>query len=486
MSSYGYFSNPTAAGNTVTVNSGSMTVSKATAYANQTVVAPQTALKIGEFNVTTGSTEALNLNQFTLGFTGATAHFTSLQDVYVTYGAKSTVIKSTVASTSNTFSVNEVVPAGTTLSVKVYATVNSSVPAASVITATLGVDATSQSSGNTVATVTATGQNITVGAGTLTVAIDASTPIAALAVGNSMPIIASYKFTSSNDAFTIVDLSATTTNSSSIIELVFKDGATELGRQPFNGTSLTKTGLNLLVPANTNKVVTVYASLGSVGTNAGDTGANIQLTLTSVKSRNSNGVEATTAYVNGISGNAMYVYKTKPTITNNALPNGTVLNSGSQTVYAYKVTADVGGTVAWRTIKFNVASSSPSGSFSVGTFNLYDAANQSSVLTNTLCTLSGATVTCTSSTDQEVSGSKDYVLKATVTGSIVTGATISVNIPSSSLAHANPTDVVSAQATTASFVWSDEALTPHTGASLSWNNDNLVKVIPTDSETLTK
>jgi hypothetical protein len=56
QSSYGYISNSAVSGNTVTVSSGSMTVAKATAYANQTVVAPQTAYKIGEFNITTGST----------------------------------------------------------------------------------------------------------------------------------------------------------------------------------------------------------------------------------------------------------------------------------------------------------------------------------------------------------------------------------------------------------------------------------------------
>lgn len=480
MSSYGYLANTAVSANTVTVASGSMTVAKSTSYANQVVTVPQTAFKVGEYNVTTGSTEALNLNQFTLAFT--TGDVTKLQDVYIVYGSKTTVIKSTVASTSNTYSLNEQVAAGATMNVKVYATMNSNMSAASVLTSTLQVDATSQASGNSTSG-SATGQTTTVGTGALTVAVDPSTPIASLAVGGTMPKLASFKFTASNDSFTIVDIAASTTDSASVVELVFKDGATEIGRQPFNGNYATKTGLNVAVAANSNKVIDVYAQLGSVGTNAAATGGNIGINLTAVKSRNSNGVEATTYYP-ATSGNAVYVYKTKPTITNVALPT-TVLNAGTQSLYQFSVTADAGGTVAWQYIKFNIATS---GATTLSSFNLYDAANQSTPLTGVTVTYNGAGTAIASSTiDQEVSGSKTYVLKATVGGTLLTGASVSTNIASGGAAHAAPTTagaVVTAGST--SFVWSDESIVPHDSSSADWSNDNLVKNLPTDSLTLTK
>lgn len=483
MSSYGYLANTAVAANTVTVASGSLTTAKSTSYANQIVTVPQTAFKIGEYNVTTGSTEAVNLNQFTLNFTGPTAYVPSLQDVYIVYGSKTTVIKSSVASTSNTYSLNESLAAGATMSVKVYATMNSSIAAAAIVGTTLQVDGTSLASGNSVPGAAVTGQTVTVGTGALTVAVDPSTPIASLAVGGTMPKLASFKFTASNDSFTIVDIAASTTDSASVVELVFKDGATEIGRQPFNGNYATKTGLNVAVAANSNKVIDVYAQLGSVGTNAAATGGNIGINLTAVKSRNSNGVEATTYYP-ATSGNAVYVYKTKPTITNVALPT-TVLNAGTQSLYQFSVTADAGGTVAWQYIKFNIATS---GATTLSSFNLYDAANQSTPLTGVTVTYNGAGTAIASSTiDQEVSGSKTYVLKATVGGTLLTGASVSTNIASGGAAHAAPTTagaVVTAGST--SFVWSDESIVPHTSGSADWSNDNLVKNLPTDSLTLTK
>lgn len=483
MSSYGYISSGAVSGNTLTVSSGSMTVAKSTSYADQTVTVPQTAFKIGEFNVTTGSTEALNLNQFTLDFTGATAYVPSLQDVYVVYGSKTSVVKSSVASTSNTFSVNETLAAGATMNVKVYATINSSIAAASVVGTTVKVDATSQASGNST-TGTASGQAITVGTGTLTLAVDPSTPVSALAVGGTMPKLASYKFTALNDAFTIVDLTATTTNSAPIVELIFKDGATELGRQSFNGVTAAKTGLNVVVPANTNKVIDIYAQLGSVGTNAAATGGNVGLTITSIKSRNSNGVEATTLYPAGVSGNSMYVFKTKPTITNVALPT-TVLTAGNQTVYQFTVTADAGGTVAWRQFKLNIASSAPTGVVTTTGYNIYDAANQSTPLTGITVAQTVSGVTFTSSIDQEISGSKTYVVKATIAGTgLVAGASLSHNVPTLG-SYAVPSDFATVSATNA-FIWSDESIIGHDATTIDWMGDYLVKNLPTDSETMTK
>jgi hypothetical protein len=110
-------------------------------------------------------------------------------------------------------------------------------------------------------------------------------------------------------------------------------------------------------------------------------------------------------------------------------------------------------------------------------------------VTATSTTSAGATgrTDFISTVDQEVSGSKTYVVKALVAGTVLTGASVSHSIASGATAHTAPAAYTTVALTpTPTFIWSDEALTPHTGAQLSWNDDYLVKNIPTDSLTLTK
>ncbi len=483
--SQNYISNSAVSANTITVGTANIVMSKYTAYANQTVTVPQTAYKLGEWRLTSGSSDGANLTMINLQYSGISG-FSSFSDLYVVFNGKTTVSKPFGAS-SLSWAINEPVAPNTTISFALYGTLPATLSSGEFFSPVLSVDGTSQAGGDAITTGLVFGQTITIGNGKLTAALDASTPVSALAVGNTMPKVASYKFTAFNDAFTIVDLSGTTTDSSSIIELVFKDGATELGRQPFNATSFTKTGLNVVIAANTTKVIDVYASLGSVGTNAGATGGNVGIALTSYKYRNSNGIETATSSFSGngvglsLVANPMYVYKTKPTITNVALPT-TVLSNGTQTIYQFSVTADAGGTVAWRNIKFNIATSSAMVTSPI----LYDSANQSTPLQNTTCFFSSfTTVICASTQDQEVSGSKTYVLKAIVSGAVVTSS-ISTSIASSGLGYAAPTSAPTVQGSSATFVWSDESIVPHTNQTIDWNNDYLVKNLPTDSLTMTK
>jgi hypothetical protein len=489
VNSLGYTSSPSSAvpANSVTVATGAFVLSKYTAYANQTVVVPQTGYKIGEFRVSAGTAEGVNLN--TVNVTGLAAT-TSMTDIYLVYGPvggtmKTSQVKSSSGSTLS-WSLNDTVAANANYVFEVHATLNSAL--VGTVSPSIQVTGTGVNSGNSVDSGTVAGQTMTVGAGTLTAALDASVPVSAIYVGGTMPKVASYKFTASNDSFTIDQLNLAVTSSSTadaaaISEVVIKDGTTELKRQSLtglNGTSTIITGLAISIPANGTKVLDVYLNLGNVGTPGyAAPGANVGITLTGYSQITSTGVK--TFPGTWLSSNSQYVYKTKPTITNVALPT-TVLTAGTQTIYQFSVTADAGGTVAWRTIKFNVATTSAP----VSLPNLYDSANQSSVLPNTTCTFNtaGSVVTCVSTQDQEVSGSKTYVLKATVASAIV-GSSVSTSIAGSNLGFVAPTAAGSVGAT-ATFVWSDESVTPHTALTNDWNNDSLVKNLPTDSETMSK
>ena len=461
---------------------GSIALGKYSAYANQTVTVPQTAYKIGEYRLTTGSGEGVNLDTLTLGLGGLVSPGT-LANIYIVYGSKTTTVKA-VGSSTLIYSIAEPLASNSTMNIAVYATLPSTLGSGDTVQTNLTVGGQSQGSLQVVSSGAVLGQTISIAVGALVAQVDASTPVSTIVVGNTMPKVASFKFISSNDTFTVDELTAkvaSVKDAGAIIELVFKDGATELKHQPLIGMYATATGLSIAVPNNGTKVVDVYANLGSIGTGAASTSAKVGITLGSYEAMNSNGTKIRT-YVNLV-GNSMYAYKTKPTITNVALPT-TVLNAGTQTVYQFTLVADAGGTVAWRKIKFNIATSS--GAFTVNTFNLYDAANQSTALANTTCTLLATTVTCASTADQEVSGSKTYVMKALISGSLVSGASVSTNIANSGLGFVPATDSFNAAATAATFVWSDESSLPHTAITADWNNDYLVKNLPTDSQTLTK
>jgi hypothetical protein len=494
MSSLGYTNNTAVSGSTLTVAAGTLALAKYTAYASQTVSSPQTAYKLGEFRLTGGSSEGVNIDTFTLTHAGT---MTDVTNLYIVYGSKTSTIKS-ASSSPMTWSVNEPLAANGQMTVSVYGNIGAGLTAGA-FTGTLTVSGTSQNSGTAVTSAATAGQTITLGAGAFSIAADASTPVTSNVVGGTMPKVASFKFTAENDSFTITEITASTTDSSAIAELVFKDGATELGRQAFNGNFATKTGLSIPVAANGTKVVDIYASLGNVGTNAGTTGSNVGVALTAMKWRNSNGVETATTSPAGngveysgsaISGNNQYVFKTKPTITNVALPT-TVLTTGVNTVAKFTITADAGGTIAWRKISLSVASSAPAGSnFVPSSYTLYDSANESTALANITAssTMPNATrIDFVSSADQEVSGSKTYVVKATINGTLLTGATMSHNIVSAATAHSAPnTATIVAALLTPTFIWSDESITPHAASASSWNDDYLIKNIPTDSLTLTK
>ncbi len=471
---------------------GTFTLAKYSAYTNQTITAPQTAYKIGEYRLTTGATDSFTLSGIGLVLSGSSITPGSLSNVYLVVGGITSTVYSTATDTL-LWSANTLLPANTTLSIAVYASLPSSLHGGDTVLTNLIVGGASQNTGDVVVTDGVNGQTITIGTSRLTGAVDASTPVSALVVGGTMPKVGSFKFISQNDAFTITELTASTVDSSSISELVFKDGATELGRQSFNGNYATKTGLSIPVSVNGTKVVDIYANLGNVGTNAGNAGGNVGIALIAMKYNNSSGVQTATTSVSGsgvagttLMGNNMYVYKTKPTITNVALPTS-VLSAGTQTIYKFTITADAGGTVAWRKILFNISTSSSPGVFSVSNVTLYDASNESVPLANAICSyLGGSIITCTGTQDQEVSGSKTYVIKALVTGTINTGASVSTNITSSGLGFTAPTNAVTVQTTNSTFVWSDESVTPHTAITADWNNDNLIKNLPTDNETLTK
>ena len=399
--------------NVLTNRVGGLTLSKYTAYTNQTAVVPLTAYKLGHFTLTANTTEAVNVSTIEVGLNYVSGNANNL---YVKFGTNTTSVKPTVA-VANTWSVNYSLPAGQTVDVMVYGDVNSTAVGEAVtgmyVAGTTANSAISVTQGTTpqVGGSTIAGQTITFSSGVATTAVDGSTPLAQAVAGNQSVVAGKFKLTAQNDSYTIKEVRftaspVTTSNaikaatSAVISSVTVKDGSTVLGTQTYDGTNnyWNFTGLSTSVPANTTKVLTVEYNLATPytdgsGTTAATTatsGRAPTLTLSYMKVANSQGTESepTAARV----ANYTYVYKTVPTFTNVTVTGqGGNLTSGSPvTLMTFKVAANAKGPVALKQIKFNT--------------NITDGGTASAPTMNTFTFFRGSTNITTSVTIRDSGG----------------------------------------------------------------------------------
>ena len=468
-----------AAGNYATSTSISFTIenaefklTKTTTYANQTITVPQTAMKIGEYQIADDATDAFTFGTIELDLSQSSISPSLLQDVYLVIGTETTPIHAIGSNQLFWYGdPTDILATSTTLTVVVYATLPASLASGGTITSSLFISGFSHNTGIVVYSDIVQGQRINIGAGTLTVAVDASSPVSAQVVANTLPKVGSFKFVALNDNFTLNELSVSVPSdrdATAITDLVFKSGSTVLGTQTLTGRYATITNLSLALPYNSTKVIDVYEDIGAIGGGAGNSGANVGLTLVGYQAMSGSG--ATTTATTSLSGNSTYAYASKPTISSVALLS-TVLTDGTKTITKFSVTADALGTIHWDKMVFNIATTSAT----VTNPLLYDALDQSTPLG--ICSLlNRATQISCVGVDKEVSGSKTYVLNATIDGA-VSGASVSTNIGTIS-SYSAPTTAADVEATDASFVWSDESASGHSLVTTDWNNDFLVKNLP--------
>ena len=483
-------------GNQMTITTGSLTLAKTSSYGDQTVVAPQTNYKLGSYVLTGNSSEAVNLNTFTVGVNIANNMTTAkIRNMYVKYtvgSTSSTVTPKTTVSGTNSYTVNTSIAKNANMTIEVYGDIDtvSSPASASTTLLVTGITADSSQTVYSNSNVAVAGQRIATGAGSLATAVDASSPVTAVVVGSTASRdAATFKFTATNEKFTLTELTATTTATGAtvITSAMLYDGTTLLGTTPVSGQTMTFTGLSAVIDANTSKVFKVVYQLGTIGTGAGTSGSNVQTTMTGYKANNSSGVEKTqanelTTFADRM-GNSIYVYKAIPTVTNVALGSAT-LYAGSNSIAKFSITADTNA-VNWKKIEFYVA---PDGVTSVSNFKLYDDTNTEvpGSFSSTTVTVAGDNA-FTATNEQAVGGgsSKTYTLKADITG-VGDGDSISTRIKQDYNTFATPTTYTLATSTGASFVWSDVSAVGHDTTTGDWNGDYLIKFLPTDSQGLTK
>jgi hypothetical protein len=345
-----------------------------------------------------------------------------------------------------------------------------------------------------------TGQLVTVGTGTLTAALDGGTPLTQLVQGNQTVTTAKFKFTATNDTYTIEELKTQVASGAEKLagSVELYDGSTLLGSQPIDSTSRQShfTGLTVSVPAGTTKVLTVKLVLGEVsadgyGTN---TGVDLKTSLVadSVKYKSaSTGDSLTDQPAAIVNANSIYAYKAVPTVALSDLTNSSVTNGAAKDLYAFTVTAPAAGNVGLYKFTLGLAwSTSTVTAPSLGTFELYKG---STPLTSTgiaTTTVSTATEGVTSivwtfpAGETVAAGSSvTYKFRATPAGFDPTLSATAADVLTLSLTE-DTSHVSSAAAGSVSgnFVWSDSSYTGHATTTADWANSYLVEDMPIGTE----
>ncbi|MCX6751499.1 MAG: peptidoglycan-binding domain-containing protein [Candidatus Nomurabacteria bacterium] len=525
------------AGNNLTISAGSMTVAKTSSYANQLTSYPSTAYKIGSFQLTGNSTEAINLNTIYVGWTTASTilEATELSDLYVVYGGtqstvKGTVVASDVAATasdnSNSWSINKVLGKNETMSFDVYATIGSSLTGTKVINPTLAVAGTTASSGiavyadtntgNTTLDAGVTGQTVTGAAGTLVLSQDASTALAQLVDDGSASVKSlTAKLVATTDSYTVTDMTVTVTEVTAVSTVTLKDHDTGLviGAAKPSATSMTWSGLSFPVTAGTTKKVDVELALSPIGVGAGSTDDTLTTAITEFTARDSAGASqvrgASGSTASGTAtGNAIYIYKAVPLVSLVALPNST-LAGGEMVIAKFTVSSNGTGTVAWKQALLEITKSAAP-TLSAATlwnsdtglqvnafmeyqnggltgFNAGGGTASTCVADVAFCELritidaSASDVTDDDYTEQ-VSGAKTYEVRSTIGGTLAAGNSVSVKFDRNTTTHADSAAYVTNDngggVGGVSFTWSDESLASGDTGVATWQKDYLIKNLP--------
>ncbi|MCR4333786.1 MAG: peptidoglycan-binding protein, partial [Patescibacteria group bacterium] len=214
--SLGNINTPTAEvpANQITLSSASMTMTKYSGYANQTMLAGTNNAKLGSFTLSTGATEGANVNTITVTLsTDEAATVTDLRLVDNATGAAIGTTKSTVTGAgtyaaptgSNSFSVNFTMPASGTKVIDILGNIKPSSDAGAWV-ATVDGSGTGSSTGNAVTFGSATTgqlQTITLAPAVLTAAVGVSPNNALVIAGSSLVKVGSFKFTAQYSPFTV-------------------------------------------------------------------------------------------------------------------------------------------------------------------------------------------------------------------------------------------------------------------------------------------
>ena len=510
-------------GFTRTVSAAAVTLTKYSGYGNQTMIGGTNNAKLGSFTLSAGSTEGVNINTLTVALSSAEA--ASITDLVLkdsVSGATLATAKAT-PSTSNSFSVNFVVPLSGTKTIDVYGNIKSGAESGPWIAAVDG-SGTGAVTATSVTLSSANLQTITIGSGTLTVEVNTgSTPDAKTVVaGATMQKVGSFRFTAQNSSFNVEELKvkipANAATSVSNVVLKYKNAAgvevstaqaLTLSSGAQTHATATYTGLSAYIPQNTQRDIDVYVDVATIEAGA-STGAAITATLDAnegFKATDSAGTSDTSLNASDLASSdtsgkgTLYVRKSVPTLSAVALDTTTLEAASNVAIARVKVAADAAGDIGWKKISFTVNKTAAITLGATTTMKLYNMASNTEIL-GTFGTTTGAllggldslqnstsgnlTFVATSEEQIAAGSSVTYELRTTVGGLASGDNSVSVSIanPSTSITSGTASAVGITVASTPSLTWTDRSASAVSGGSVhsestsDWTNDYLVKTLP--------
>lgn len=363
------------------------------------------------------------------------------------------------------------------------------------------------------------------GTGTATAApSDADTSEGVVIAGLSETVLAKYRLTAQSEDLKLVKARMRTAASAApaILSVSLYDGDERVGGPvpivPAGYADLS--GMNVLIPKNSSKTVTVKATLNSVGPSGAASGTDV--TMTFDDGDDGTGSANGTLEIRGASigsstlithlgslsandsmaGETKIIRKTRPTVSLASLTS-TVLTNGTVPIFRFTAAADPAEQVSLKKITFQANISDGGGTAlalsGVGADSSVREVGQGSDIAGQAsfsgCSGSGTcTIKIAFANEQSIAAgsSKTYDLRVYVNGADRVGESISASIlgdaadDTGTLTGADPNTKVAG--TAYDFIWSDNSAVPHldtVGASSSdWSTGRFVKVLQSDSETV--
>lgn len=361
-SSHASITGPTATGNVLAMQSGTLGLSKNNAYASQNQ-APNTAgVKIGSYVFQNqSSSESVRVTsiatQLTYGAGAGSSNLSALRLSETSGNANVPQQPATAAasgSATNTFSTDFTLAPGATKTVDVFA--DSGAAAGGTVTVQSAFTVTSLGvTSNISATSSLTsGQTITFQTGTVatpTVVTSSSTVAQLVAAANGGAVDgskATYNFTSSNSSSTISELTFTVAGTTTASSL--RIGSVTA---PVVGGTAYFTGLNIAVPNGGSGVnVDVFVSYPEVGTSGIASATTSAITLTTVKYTSGSSTATLTSLT--VAAPTMTLVGSKPAYA--VIDSTETLVNGSVKIAEVTVTADAKGDIKLGQLPISVSS----------------------------------------------------------------------------------------------------------------------------------
>lgn len=372
---------------------------------------------------------------------------------------------------------------------------------------------------------TANSGTFTIGAATLTVTTDPSSPAYGLAVaGTSGVTLGAYKFSALNDDITLtrvgVNLGTITASSTEadLGQLTLWAGGSQIGTVTFPGgaRAATSTALSLIVPKNGSVTVTVKGDLAAQGASL-PTHPGALLTVDvdvagATSNKNTSGISqgATIDPTGSTAVSGVRVFRTTPVVARIAPSSATLIAQAGQTLYQFSIAANAGNDLALARLTINVATSSAStanGTTSVSDLKVYAYTDSSfssgvsgftdgQVVATITGLLNGGNNVATTSSIVTIPKGSTYYFRVKGTVSQAVGTTGSAGTVSTYIvgdaAYPNLSTLMGnlASVSPGNFLWSPLSTTSTAAAAnIDWTNGFGVSGLPsggTDSFTLSK